>query len=88
VTSHADAENGIPFAPLAGDRIVSRKGPTKMKATGYAVINRKNIYIAIFACSLFFARAAQACTGIRLIAEDGSVVCARTLEFGIDLDST
>ena len=59
-----------------------------MKATGYAVINRKNIYIAIFACSLFFARAAQACTGIRLIAEDGSVVCARTLEFGIDLDSS
>jgi choloylglycine hydrolase len=59
-----------------------------MKATGFAVINRKNIYIAIFACSLFFAKVAQACTGIRLIAEDGSVVCARTLEFGIDLDSS
>src|SRR5271156_2018649 len=29
VTSHADAENGIPFAPLARDRIVSRKGPPK-----------------------------------------------------------
>ena len=59
-----------------------------MKATGFAVRNRKHIYIAIFVCSLFFAKVAQACTGIRLIAEDGSVVCARTLEFGIDLDSS
>ena len=30
---------------------------------------------------------AQACTGIELIAVDGSVVHARTLEFGIDLKS-
>src|ERR1700730_12186656 len=30
---------------------------------------------------------AQACTGIRLIAADGTVVYARTLEFGIDLKS-
>ena len=30
---------------------------------------------------------AFACTGIRLTAEDGSVVAARTLEFSIDLDS-
>lgn len=32
-------------------------------------------------------QSAQACTGIRLIAEDGTVVHARTLEFGLDLDS-
>jgi choloylglycine hydrolase len=31
---------------------------------------------------------ASACTGIRLIAEDGSVIHARTLEFGLDLEST
>lgn len=30
---------------------------------------------------------AQACTGIRLVAADGSVVYARTLEFGLDLKS-
>lgn len=30
---------------------------------------------------------ANACTGIRLTAEDGSVVHARTLEFGLDLES-
>ena len=30
---------------------------------------------------------AQACTGIRLIAQDGTVVHARTLEFGIDIHS-
>ena len=29
----------------------------------------------------------QACTGIRLIAEDGTVVHARTLEFAIDIHS-
>jgi choloylglycine hydrolase len=29
----------------------------------------------------------QACTGIRLVAKDGTVVYARTLEFGIDLQS-
>jgi len=33
------------------------------------------------------APAAQACTGIRLTAQDGSVVPARTLEFAIDLKS-
>lgn len=32
-------------------------------------------------------QAAQACTGIRLIAQDGTVVHARTLEFAIDLHS-
>ena len=31
------------------------------------------------------ARTADACTGIRLKAEDGSVVCARTMEFALDL---
>ena len=30
---------------------------------------------------------AQACTGIELVAVDGTVVHARTLEFGIDLKS-
>jgi choloylglycine hydrolase len=31
--------------------------------------------------------AAQACTGIRLVAKDGGVIAARTLEFGFDLHS-
>ena len=35
----------------------------------------------------FSASAAEACTGIRLIAADGTVVHARTLEFAIDLQS-
>ncbi len=37
--------------------------------------------------ALFFASAADACTGIRLTAADGTVVHARTLEFAIDLHS-
>src|SRR5271169_624112 len=36
---------------------------------------------------LLTGQAADACTGIRLTAADGTVVHARTLEFGIDLHS-
>ena len=45
---------------------------------------------AFAACALLLGTAvhpSQACTGIRLVAEDGTVVYARTLEFGIDLHS-
>jgi len=40
-------------------------------------------------CALFILgqAAANACTGIRLIAKDGSVIHARTLEFAVDLHS-
>ena len=41
----------------------------------------------ISAGALFLASAADACTGIRLIAADGTVVHARTLEFAVDLHS-
>ncbi len=44
----------------------------------------------LVACALVWASvapAAQACTGIRLIAQDGTVVHARTLEFAIDVHS-
>jgi choloylglycine hydrolase len=50
----------------------------------------RNITSVISACGLFLASAvecAQACTGIRLIAADGSVIHARTLEFAVDLHS-
>ena len=40
---------------------------------------------AILLCGAI--QSVQACTGIRLIAGDGTVVHARTLEFGIDLKS-
>ncbi|MGC1380347.1 MAG: choloylglycine hydrolase family protein [Candidatus Baltobacteraceae bacterium] len=42
---------------------------------------------AAFACALVAWQSARACTGIRLIANDGSVVVARTLEFGLDIES-
>ncbi len=45
------------------------------------------IYLAVLVCSLFLAKVAPACTGIRLTAEDGTVVYARTLEFSLNLDS-
>jgi choloylglycine hydrolase len=42
---------------------------------------------SIAATAMLFSSIAEACTGIRLTAGDGTVVHARTLEFGIDLDS-
>ncbi len=45
------------------------------------------LLIAVFAAALGFAPVAQACTGIRLVAKDGGVVAARSLEFGLDLHS-
>src|SRR5271154_85027 len=47
----------------------------------------RSLLIAILASALAFAPVAQACTGIRLVAKDGGVVAARTLEFGFDLHS-
>jgi choloylglycine hydrolase len=41
----------------------------------------------VAAGTLFLSSAAEACTGIRLIAADGTVVHARTLEFVITLQS-
>jgi penicillin V acylase-like amidase (Ntn superfamily) len=51
-----------------------------------AVIGRISIvlYLVILFCLLFFVKVAHACTGNRLIAGDGTVVYARTLEFGVD----
>src|SRR5438874_7521584 len=47
---------------------------------------RKTLITAAAICSLF-APTAQACTGIRLIAGDGTVIHARTMEFAIDIHS-
>ncbi|HUO05524.1 MAG TPA: choloylglycine hydrolase family protein, partial [Candidatus Binataceae bacterium] len=44
-------------------------------------------FVAICVCTLLFGNVVQACTGIRLKAGDGTVVYARTLEFGVDLQS-
>ena len=45
------------------------------------------IAAAAAAAMAFAPLLAVACTGIRLTAQDGSVIAARTLEFSIDLDS-
>jgi len=52
-------------------------------------IVQKAVFFAIAVAMVWSgaAQSAQACTGIRLIAQDGTVVHARTLEFGIDLES-
>lgn len=45
-----------------------------------------NLWIAAIAASLALVFSAEACTGIKLTAKDGSLVHGRTLEFGIDVD--
>jgi choloylglycine hydrolase len=45
------------------------------------------LLVGTLVAALSFVPAAQACTGIRLVAKDGGVIAARTLEFGIDLHS-
>src|SRR5271156_1636162 len=47
----------------------------------------RSLLVAILAAALSFAPVAQACTGIRLVAKDGGVIAARSLEFGLDLHS-
>jgi choloylglycine hydrolase len=43
--------------------------------------------IATVIAALIVAPAAEACTGIRLVAKDGGVIAARSLEFGFDVHS-
>ncbi|HEY1747617.1 MAG TPA: choloylglycine hydrolase family protein [Xanthobacteraceae bacterium] len=45
------------------------------------------LLVGTVSAALCWAPVAQACTGIRLVAKDGGVVAARTLEFGLDLHS-
>jgi choloylglycine hydrolase len=47
----------------------------------------RTLSIAALAATIAFAPVVQACTGIQLVAKDGGVIAARTLEFGIDLQS-
>jgi len=47
----------------------------------------RTLSIAALAGTIAFAPVVQACTGIQLVAKDGGVIAARTLEFGIDLQS-
>jgi penicillin V acylase-like amidase (Ntn superfamily) len=47
----------------------------------------RSLFVGVLIAALSFVPSAQACTGIRLVAKDGGVVAARTLEFGVDLHS-
>jgi choloylglycine hydrolase len=50
-------------------------------------MKRYTTILALAIITLLAWQTARACTGIRLIAKDGAVVVARTLEFGADLQS-
>jgi choloylglycine hydrolase len=56
--------------------------------SGESLMKRlRTLSIAVLASTVGFAQVAQACTGIRLVAKDGGVVTARTMEFGFDIKS-
>ena len=46
------------------------------------------VVVACLGCLLFCSTPTFACTGIRLTAKDGTIVYARTLELGADMDSS
>ena len=48
---------------------------------------KRSIALAALAMLVWPARTGEACTGIRLKARDGAIIYARTLEFGMPLDS-
>jgi len=49
---------------------------------GYALVA-----VAVFAITFFVTSMAMGCTGVCIKAQDGSIIYARTLEFGADLES-
>jgi choloylglycine hydrolase len=53
-----------------------------MRYVGFAIVA-----IVVFAVTFFVTNLAMGCTGVCLQAQDGSIVYARTLEFGADLQS-
>src|SRR5262249_3703328 len=71
-----------PHTPSRDPRSIF-SGANPMTARRFA----QRLAAVISAGALFLATAADACTGIRLTAADGTVVHARTLEFGVELDS-
>jgi len=52
-----------------------------------SLIKRAAVPVTVFVLLMLICTLSFACTGIRLTAEDGSVIYARTLEFGAKLDS-
>lgn len=54
----------------------------------HTFIRRAVLFLAAIAALVSLADHAAACTGIRLQAEDGSVIYARTMEFGAELNSS
>jgi len=62
--------------------------PFSAKLRSYGSFMKRSLpFIAVVIALLVGWQVARACTGIRLIAKDGTVVVARTLEFGFDLQS-
>src|SRR5271163_5368795 len=67
-------------------RLACCHGPVGQEAAMFGSASR-SLLAGILVAALSLAPTAQACTGIRLLAKDGAVVAARTLEFGVDLHS-
>jgi choloylglycine hydrolase len=81
LNSFALAKNKVGFQ-LANKRTEHRFGEATVKT-----FLRATLILAIFALTAVGPPASQGCTGITIKPKDGSVIFARTLEFGMDLQS-
>ena len=87
----ANRDNRVDFRKTAFPQFTRRGGLSFVSPILALFSNRNSVLwlppVVAVAISLLLGNAAQACTGIRLIAEDGTVVHARTMEFAIDIHS-
>ena len=87
----ANRDNRVDFRKTAFPQFTRRGGLSFVSPILALFSNRNSVLwlppVVTVAISLLLGNAAQACTGIRLIAEDGTVVHARTMEFAIDIHS-
>lgn len=78
-----ELKKGLNFAPL---------GKVAMIKIGFAVgcgparFFLKAGFLIVLPLILFFSSKAHACSAFRVISKDGTIISARTMEFGIDMD--
>ena len=87
----ANRDNRVDFRKTPFPQFTRRGGLSFVSPILVLFSNRNSVLwlppVVAVAISLLLGNAAQVCTGIRLIADDGTVVHARTMEFAIDIHS-
>ena len=89
--TRANRDNRVDLRKTPFPQFTRRGGLSFVSPIPDLFSNRNSVFrlppVVAVAISLLLGNAAQACTGIRLIAEDGTVIHARTMEFANDIHS-